>query len=85
MRTHPGGWSNGKTTDSDSVYQGSNPCLPANNKIKRPGQFLTWSLFLLVCSFEKPNANKKNPVAIILSTALWSPEELEPRLGNVLY
>ena len=28
-----GGWSNGKTADSDSAYQGSNPCPPAN-KIK---------------------------------------------------
>ncbi len=25
-----GGWSNGKAADSDSAYQGSNPCPPAN-------------------------------------------------------
>ena len=29
---HPaGGWSNGKTADSDSAYRGSNPCPPATS------------------------------------------------------
>ncbi len=39
---HPsaGGWSNGKTADSDSAYRGSNPCPPAKNSRRALSQIL---------------------------------------------
>ncbi len=47
-----GGWSNGKTADSDSAYRGSNPCPPAKvccisgalSGPYRPDFLLRWSL-----------------------------------------